>query len=185
VQALVRAVRPGIGVLDAGDEDLGIGKGRRVGGDERDGAADADVHGGPPPRRGQGRVGGPVGRPAGPRGKGRDHPPGSAVTAAPHGARAFRCVTRASRALAASSPGASRRLTLARAAGMSVFEAEATVRASGTGPPYAPLCTPWRRVRTSTVTLAPPRSEVVSDGIPVAQLIESASTSTSARTRPA
>ena len=76
VQALVRAVRPGVGILDPGDEYLGIGKGRRVGGDERDRAADADVHGGPSPRGGESRVGGPVGRPAGPGGKGRDHPAG-------------------------------------------------------------------------------------------------------------
>ena len=53
------------------------------------------------------------------------------------------------------------------------------VSASGTGPPYAPLCTACRRVRTSTTTLTPPRRVVVRAGTPTRQLIESASTRTS------
>ena len=57
------------------------------------------------------------------------------------------------------------------------------VSASGTGPPYIPLCTPWRSARTSTVTLTPPRSEVVSAGTSAVQFAESASTTTSARSR--
>ena len=44
-----------------------------------------------------------------------------------------------------------------------------------------PLCTPWRSVRTSTTTLVPPRSEVVSAGMSVVQLPASANTTTSAR----
>ena len=44
-----------------------------------------------------------------------------------------------------------------------------------------PLCTPWRSVRTSTTTLVPPRSEVVSAGMSAVQLPASANTTTSAR----
>ncbi len=45
VQALVRAVRPGVGVLHAGDEDLGVGEDLSVAGDERDRAAAANIDG--------------------------------------------------------------------------------------------------------------------------------------------
>ena len=44
-----------------------------------------------------------------------------------------------------------------------------------------PLCTPWRSVRTSTTTLVPPRSDVVSAGMSAVQLPASANTTTSAR----
>ncbi len=44
-----------------------------------------------------------------------------------------------------------------------------------------PLCTPWRSVRTSTTTVVPPRSEVVSAGTSAVQLPASANTTTSAR----
>jgi len=54
------------------------------------------------------------------------------------------------------------------------------VSASGTGPPYRPLCTPWRSVRTSTTTLVPPRSVVVSAGVSAVQFPASANTTTSA-----
>src|SRR5260221_4010738 len=50
VQALVRAVGPGVRVLHAGDEDLGVGEDLGVAGDEPDRAAAADVHGGRSPR---------------------------------------------------------------------------------------------------------------------------------------
>src|SRR5690242_21852093 len=56
--------------------------------------------------------------------------PGSTLTCAPQGACAVRCAASASRAAAASSPGATRMLTLARATGTSVFEAAATDGAS-------------------------------------------------------
>ena len=44
-----------------------------------------------------------------------------------------------------------------------------------------PLCTPWRSVRTSTTTLVPPRSVVVSAGTSAVQFAASANTTTSAR----
>ncbi len=45
VQRLVRAVRAGVRILDPGDEDLRAGEVAHQVGDERDGAADADVDG--------------------------------------------------------------------------------------------------------------------------------------------
>src|SRR5215471_20894757 len=50
VQALVGAVGPGVGVFNTGDEDLRVRNEPGVGGDERNGAADADIDRGPPPR---------------------------------------------------------------------------------------------------------------------------------------
>ena len=49
VQARLGAVRPGVRILHPGDEDLRRRFPGRVGGNERDGAARADVQGGPPP----------------------------------------------------------------------------------------------------------------------------------------
>src|SRR3954454_13375348 len=45
MEALVRAVRPGVRILDAGDEDAGGREGIQELRDERDGAADAHVDG--------------------------------------------------------------------------------------------------------------------------------------------
>src|SRR5215469_5820122 len=59
VQALVGAVGPGVGVLNAGDEDLRVRNQPGVAGDERNGAADADIDRGPPPCLGERRVGRP------------------------------------------------------------------------------------------------------------------------------
>ena len=49
-----------------------------------------------------------------------------------------------------------------------------------TAPPYIPLWTACSRVRTSTTASTSPRSDVVSEGTPIFQLLESASTRTSA-----
>jgi hypothetical protein len=54
MQALVRAVRSGVRVLDAGDQDLCVGKGLGDGGNERDRAAHTDLDDGCPPRFGEG-----------------------------------------------------------------------------------------------------------------------------------
>src|SRR5580704_18298651 len=69
VQALVGAVGAGVGVLHAGDEDLGVREALRVGGHERDRAADPDVQGGPAPGLRQGLAGRLVGLAAGPDGE--------------------------------------------------------------------------------------------------------------------
>ena len=60
-----------------------------------------------------------------------------------------------------------------------------TSNASGSGaaPPNIPECTVWSRVRTSMTACTRPRSVVVRAGVPTAALVESATTSTSARRR--
>ena len=58
---------------------------------------------------------------------------------------------------------------------------DSRVGASSTGPPNMPECTAWSRTLTSMVPSTRPRRLVVSAGMPTFQLLESATTITSAR----
>ncbi len=59
------------------------------------------------------------------------------------------------------------------------------VTASGAAPPYEPECRPWSRVRTCRSTTSRPRRLTVSEGRSSAQLVASATTTTSAASRSA